>query len=151
MIDRYQQFSYIVSVINRQIQKIERDEMEKYGYKGAFAQYLMAMRRNPAGVTSAQLSDMCDRDKAAVSRVITEMIEKGLVVRKSANETFYRAKLTLTQKGAEIADYIARQGAAAVAAVNNEFTKEELKAFYSNLDYIADKLHIISKDGIPNE
>lgn len=151
MIDRYQQFSYIVSVINRQIQKIERDEMEKYGYKGAFAQYLMAMRRNPAGVTSAQLSDMCDRDKAAVSRVITEMIEKGLVVRKSANETFYRAKLTLTQKGTEIADYIARQGAAAVAAVNNELTKEELKAFYSNLDYIADKLHIISKDGIPNE
>jgi len=151
MIDRYQQFSYIVSVINRQIQKIERDEMEKYGYKGAFAQYLMAMRRNPAGVTSAQLSDMCDRDKAAVSRVITEMIEKGLVVRRSANETFYRAKLTLTQKGAEIADYIARQGAAAVAAVNNELTKEELKAFYSNLDYIADKLHIISKDGIPNE
>lgn len=151
MIDRYQQFSYIVSVINRQIQKIERDEMEKYGYKGAFAQYLMAMRRNPAGVTSAQLSDMCDRDKAAVSRVITEMIEKGLVVRKSANETFYRAKLTLTQKGAEIADYIARQGAAAVAAVNNELTKEELKAFYSNLDYIADKLHIISKDGIPNK
>ena len=151
MLGRYQQFSYIVSVINRQIQKIERDEMEKYGYKGAFAQYLMAMRRNPAGVTSAQLSDMCDRDKAAVSRVITEMIEKGLVVRKSANETFYRAKLTLTQKGAEIADYIARQGAAAVAAVNNELTKEELKAFYSNLDYIADKLHIISKDGIPNE
>jgi len=151
MIDRYQQFSYIVSVINRQIQKIERDEMEKYGYKGAFAQYLMAMRCNPAGVTSAQLSDMCDRDKAAVSRVITEMIEKGLVVRRSANETFYRAKLTLTQKGAEIADYIARQGAAAVAAVNNELTKEELKAFYSNLDYIADKLHIISKDGIPNE
>ena len=42
MLGRYQQFSYIVSVINRQIQKIERDEMEKYGYKGSFAQYLMA-------------------------------------------------------------------------------------------------------------
>ena len=93
MIGRYQQFSYIVSVINRQIQKIERDEMEKYGYKGAFAQYLMAMRRNPNGVTSAQLSEMCDKDKAAVSRVITEMIEKGLVVRKRANEKLYRAKL----------------------------------------------------------
>ncbi|MBR2028163.1 MAG: MarR family transcriptional regulator [Oscillospiraceae bacterium] len=151
MTDRYQQFSYIVSVINRQIQKIERDEMVKHGYKGAFAQYLMAMRRNPAGVTSAQLSEMCDKDKAAVSRVITEMTEKGLVVRKSANETLYRAKITLTQKGMEIADYIAKQGAAAVAAVNNELSKEELKIFYSNLDYIADKLHIISKDGIPEK
>ena len=150
MIGRYQQFSYIVSVINRQIQKIERDVMVKQGYKGAFAQYLMAMRRNPEGVTSAQLSEMCDKDKAAVSRVITEMIEKGLVVRKCANETMYRAKLTLTQKGAEIADYIANQGAAAVAAVNNELSKEELKMFYSNLDYIADKLHIISRNGIPD-
>lgn len=151
MIGRYQQFSYIVSVINRQIQKIERDEMEKYGYKGAFAQYLMAMRRNPDGVTSAQLSEMCDKDKAAVSRVITEMIEKGLVVRKSANEKLYRAKLSLTQKGTEIADYIANQGAAAVVAVNNAFSQEELKAFYSNLDYIAERLHTISKDGIPDK
>ena len=151
MIGRYQQFSYIVSVINRQIQKIERDEMEKYGYKGAFAQYLMAMRRNPDGVTSAQLSEMCDMDKAAVSRVITEMIEKGLVVRKSANEKLYRAKLSLTQKGTEIADYIANQGAAAVVAVNNAFSQEELKAFYSNLDYIAERLHTISKDGIPDK
>ena len=149
MLDRYQQFSYIVSVINRQIQKIERDEMEKYGYKGAFAQYLMAMRRNPNGVTSAQLSEMCDKDKAAVSRVITEMIEKELIVRKCANETVYRAKLTLTQKGREIADYIANQGAAAVAAVGNELTKEELMLFYSNLDYIADRLHTISRNGIP--
>ena len=151
MIGRYQQFSYIVSVINRQIQKIERDEMEKYGYKGAFAQYLMAMRRNPDGVTSAQLSEMCDKDKAADSRVITEMIEKGLVVRKSANEKLYRAKLSLTQKGTEIADYIANQGAAAVVAVNNAFSQEELKAFYSNLDYIAERLHTISKDGIPDK
>ena len=150
MIGRYQQFSYIVSVINRQIQKIERDEMEKHGYKGAFAQYLMAMRRNPDGVTSAQLSEICDKDKAAVSRVITEMIEKGLVVRKCANETMYRAKLTLTEKGNEIADFIAKQGAAAVAAVNNELSKEELKMFYSNLDYIAGKLHILSRDGIPD-
>ena len=151
MLGRYQQFSYIVSVINRQIQKIERDEMEKYGYKGSFAQYLMAMRRNPEGVTSAQLSEMCDKDKAAVSRVITEMIEKGLVVRQCANEKLYRVKLVLTQKGTEIADYIAKQGAAAVVAVNNEFSKEELKAFYSNLDYIASRLHAISKDGIPEK
>lgn len=151
MTGRYQQFSYIVSVINRQIQKIERDVMEKHGYKGAFAQYLMAMRRNSEGITSAQLSEICDKDKAAVSRVITEMIEKELVARNATNETLYRAKLTLTDKGVEIADYIAKQGAAAVAAVNNGLNKEELKMFYSNLDYIADRLHVISKDGIPEK
>ena len=151
MLGRYQQFSYIVSVINRQIQKIERDEMVKYGYKGAFAQYLIAIRRHPEGVTSAQLSEICDKDKAAVSRVVTEMIEKGLVMRKCTSESLYRAKLLLTQEGCRIADFVAGRAAAAVEAVGNELNDEERKMFYSTLDFIAGKLHTISRDGIPQE
>lgn len=149
MLDRYQQFSYIVSVINRQIQKLERDEMIKYGHKGAFAQYLVAMLRFNDGVTAAQLCEICDKDKAAVSRVVNEMIEKGLIVRKS--ETAYRAKLFLTQEGRKIADIIASRAAAAVAAVGNELSDEERKMFYSTLDFISGKLQIICRHGIPNE
>jgi len=151
MLGRYQQFSYIVSVINRQIQKIERDVMEKHGYKGAFAQYLVAMSRHDEGLTSAQLSEMCDKDKAAVSRVVAEMIEKELVVRRCENETVYRAKLFLTVKGRRIADYIADCAASAVEAVGNELSDAERKMFYTTLDFIAGKLQIISKQGIPNE
>lgn len=151
MLARYQQFSYIVSAINRQIQKIERDEMVKYGYKGAFAQYLIAIRRYPEGVTSAQLSEMCDKDKAAVSRVVAEMAEKGLIVRNAVNESAYRAKLTLTKEGCRIADFVAGRAAAAVQAVGNELTDDERKMFYSTLDFISERLHIISKDGIPQE
>jgi len=151
MLGRYQQFSYIVSVINRQIQKIERDEMEKHGYKGAFAQYLVAMRHNDQGLTSAQLSEMCDKDKAAVSRVVAEMIEKGLIVRRCENDTAYRAKLFLTDEGCKIAVYIAGRAVAAVEAVGNELSDGERKMFYSTLDFIAGKLQIISKQGIPNQ
>ncbi len=149
MLDRYEQFSFIVSVINRQIQKIERDEMIKCGYKGAFAQYLIAMRHYPDGVTSAQLSEICDKDKAAVSRVTAEMIQKDLVVRKSANEKLYRAKLTLTQKGRNVADYVAKRASAAVEAIGNELSDEERKNFYVTLDFIVAKLHLMSKEGIP--
>ncbi len=150
MLERFQQFSYIISVINRQIQKIERDEMIKYGYKGAFAQYLVAMRHHKEGITAAQMSEICDKDKAAVSRIVTEMIDKDLVVRKSETETIYRAKLFLTQKGADLADFVAERAAAAVEAVGNELTDEERKLFYSTLDFIAGKLQVISKQGIPN-
>ena len=151
MLGRYQQFSYIISVINRQIQKIERDEMVKYGYKGAFAQYLVAMRRFPDGVTAAQLSEFCDKDKAAVSRVVTEMIEKGLIVRNCANDTLYRAKIVLTDEGKRIADYVAGRAATAVEAVGNELNDEERKMFYSTLDFISGRLHAISREGIPQE
>lgn len=149
MLSRYEQFSFIVSVINRHIQKIERDEMIKYGYKGAFAQYLMAMRHHPEGLTAAQLSEICDKDKAAVSRVIGEMIEKALIIRKCENETSYRAKLVLTQEGHKIAEFIAKRGAAAADAV--ELSDEERKSFYKTLDFIASKLQTLSKEGIPQK
>ena len=151
MLGRYEQFSFIVSVINRQIQKIERDEMEKHGYKGAFAQYLMVMRHHPEGVTATQLCELCDKDKAAVSRVVNEMVEKNLVVRSSAKETLYRAKLTLTEEGRLIAEYVAERAMTAVAAVGNELTDEERKMFYSTLDFIAERLQNLSKNGIPQE
>ncbi len=151
MLDRYEQFSFIISVINRQIQKLERDEMIKHGYKGAFAQYLMIMRHHPEGVTAAQLCELCDKDKAAVSRVTNEMLEKNLVERSNLNDTLYRAKLTLTEEGKRIADFISRRAMAAVEAVGNELNDEERKQFYSTLDFIALRLQSISKDGIPQE
>ena len=40
MISRFERFSFAISGIYRSIQKIERDEMERYGLKGGYAQYL---------------------------------------------------------------------------------------------------------------
>ena len=151
MQSRYEQFSYMVSVINRHIQKLEHDEMIKFGYKGAFAQYLMAMRHYPEGITSAQLSEMCDKDKAAVSRVVTEMISKGLVVRKAATDTMYRAKLTLSAEGEKVAEFVARRACAAIEAMGHELGEEQRKVLYATLELIADKLHTLSKEGIPQE
>ena len=148
MLGRYEQFSFIVSVINRQIQKLEREEMVKHGHKGAFAQYLMIMRNHPEGVTSAELCELCEKDKAAVSRVVAEMIERGLVVRNTAKDSIYRAKLVLTEEGHRIAECIARRAIEVIAAVGNDLTDAERKQFYSTLDFIAVKLQAISKEGI---
>ena len=79
MTDRFEQFSFIISGIYRKLQKIKRDEMIKRGYKGAFAQYLATLSRYEEGLTSTELCEICDKDKAAVSRIIAEMEEKGIV------------------------------------------------------------------------
>ena len=47
--------------------------MEKYGLKGPHAQCLLAMRRNPQGITASQLCTICDKDKAAISRTVAEL------------------------------------------------------------------------------
>lgn len=147
--NRFEQFSYVISGINRHIQKIERDEMIKYGYKGAFAQYLVALRRYPEGITSAKLCEICDKDKAAISRVLTEMQEKGLILREIQSDHRYNALIKLTAEGLKAAAYVDERAQAAIEAVGNEMTDENRAAFYATLDFIAAKLQTISKEGLP--
>lgn len=150
MISRYEQFSFVISSIYRSIQKIEREEMVKYGMKGAYAQYLAALNRHPDGLTSAQLCDICDRDKAAVSRVVAEMEEKGLVNRTGARDSMYRARLTLTEDGKRAADYVKRRARAAVEAGGRNLTEENRRIFYESLDIIAANLDEVSRNGLPD-
>ena len=149
MLTRYEMFSAYVSHIHRSIQKIERDEMIRFGYKGAFAQYLTAMARYPEGVTAAQLCDICDRDKAAVSRAIAEMEEKQLIHRDTTSDNAYRARLMLTDTGREAATFVLQRGRDAVGAVGADLSDADRTAFYAALEKIAANLDAISRDGLP--
>ena len=151
MISRYEQFTFAISSIHRCIQRIEREEMEKCGYKGVFAQYLAAMYRHPEGLTSMQLSDICDKDKAAVSRAVGEMIEMNLVYRQSVNDhdTHYRALLLLTQEGQAAAQYVCDRAQAAVDLVGGDLNDTERQIFYAALGTIAENLEVVCKEGLP--
>ena len=149
MLSRYEQFSYLISVIFRHVQKIERDEMIKRGFKGSYAQYLAAIGRFPDGVTSSQLCELCDKDKAAVSRAVAEMEAHGLVRREADGETLYRARLVLTKEGRNTADYVAERARLAVNAAGKGMTDEDRRVFYASLDLIASNLQWISRTGLP--
>ena len=146
---RYEQFSSVITGIYRYIQKIERNEMIKYGYKGSYALYLMTMRRHPEGVTSAQLCELCDRDKAAVSRIITEMKSKGLICWGNESESRYRARLMLTEEGKKAAEYVSDRAKAAAAIVNEKLDEEQRKSMYTTLDMFSESLQSIVEEGIP--
>ena len=148
MISRFERFSFAISGIYRSIQKIERDEMERYGLKGGYAQYLVAMARHPQGLTSTQLCEICDLDKAAVSRSIGEMEERGLLERLAVNND-YRAKLSLTEKGLAAADYVSRRAQQAVSVAGSGLSEEDREGMYRALESIAAHLQVISKEGIP--
>lgn len=151
MYRRFEQFSYVISGIYRYIQKLERDEMIQYGYKGAFAQYLAALSRYPGGLTCAKLCEICDKDKAAVSRMVGEMEEKGLVRRESDNDRLYNARVTLTDEGRAAAEHVCRRAKAAVLAVGSEMSESDRATLYAALDCIAAKLQTLSKEGIPQQ
>ena len=147
MESRYELLSASISCMYHDIQKIERVEMAKYGLKGPHAQCLLVMNRYPEGITAAQLSQISDKDKAAISRTLSELAREGLVERKNTTNS-YRAPLFLTEKGLDAAmrvDQIARK---AVEQAGAGLTESRRADFYATLDLLATNLHRISQDGL---
>ena len=147
MLERFEQFSAAISAVYRYIQKIEKDEMDRLGYKGAFAQYLVLLRRYPQGLTAAEICELCDRDKAAVSRVMAEMETKGLVAR--SGENAYRARLVLTELGLDAADFVACRAEIAVLEAGKGLSDRDRAIFYEALSRIASNLQTLSEEGLP--
>lgn len=151
VVSRFEQFSAVISSIYRCIQNIEREEMIKVGYKGAYAIYLVTMARYPEGLTAAQLSEYCVKDKAAVSRIVAEMEARGLIRRAGNGENLYRAKLLLTPEGERLAEFVKQKARAAISEISGKMSDEDRSVMYKALDTISRNLEIISKDGIPED
>lgn len=148
MVSRFEQFSSSITCIYRYIQKIERMEMEKYGLKGPHAQCLLALHRYPGGITAARLCEVCDKDKAAVSRMVAELEEKGLLVRDSVGGIRYRAMLKLTEQGRMAAEHVQHRAGRAVEEAGVGMTEAQRSMMYAALGLIADNLQAICTEGL---
>ena len=151
MISKYELFSASVSCMYHDIQKIERLEMAKYGLKGPHAQCLLAMSRHPAGITAARLCEICEKDKAAISRILAELEQSGMVVQEMPNGSKYRAILTLTEQGKSAAATVSHKAQLAVEQAGAGLNDAQREVFYQVLSLIAGNLHTICKEGIKTD
>lgn len=150
MLDRFDKFTSAIFSIYRSIQKIQRQEMAKYGLKGAAVQYLLAMARHPEGITAATLCEICDRDKAGVSRILSQMERQGLITR-SGGDTSYRALLTLTDTGLQAARFVDQKASTAVSLAGRDLTEEQRQILYRTLETLDARLDALSGQGLPDE
>lgn len=151
MIERFERFSYAIFEISRCWHKLAAEEMAKYGLKGPYAVYLLAIQRSPGGITSAQLCELCGRDKADVSRAISAMEQQGLIRRQCEGSKHYRALLTLTEEGEKAAQHVYRRASLAVEHAGNGYSEAQREIFWKVLDTIASNLQTLSKEGIPEQ
>ena len=148
MLGRYEVLSAAISSMYHDIQKIERVEMARFGLKGPHAQCLLALRRYAGGLTAAELCDICDKDKAAISRTVAELQEAGMVHREGPR---YRAKLLLTEQGMAAAEAVSCRALVAVEKAGAGLEDGQRQVFYQVLDLISRNLHAICKDGLTKE
>lgn len=151
MTDRFEQFTSSVFSIYQCIQKIQRQEMARYGLKSAHVQCLLTLQRWPEGITAVRLGQLCERDKAAISRTLAELEKDGLVERVEKNGSSYRALLRLTQSGQEAAGKVEGRTELAVEKAGEGLTDEDRRTLYAVLERIADNLQTICRDGLETQ
>ncbi len=145
MIDRFEKFSYFISEISHYWHKIANDVMNEYGLKGPHSVYFTTLYRCPDGITATKLGEICSRDKADVSRAVSLMEKKQLVVREGSN---YRALLKLTDKGKAVAEQIKARAEAAVEFGGKGLTEEQRVRFYEAIEIICSNLEDLSENGL---
>jgi len=141
MTDRFETFATTIAQINRCVQKIKSAEMDAVGLRSTHVMCLYALGKEAEGLTAAQLCRTCQEDKAAVSRSVNELAERGYVrVEGQARSRVYRAKICLTERGMEVVRYINRRVNHVLDLVGRGMDDAERASFYRALALIAGNL-----------
>ena len=140
MKQRFEIFVTAITQIYRSIQKLKSQEMADFGLKGAHVMCLFQLQQHPEGLTSVQLAQECDEDKAAISRSIAELRQKGLVQMPESEGRRYRVSITLTDEGRAITERMNHKIVDAVMAGAQGYAPQEREIFYRVLLQVADNL-----------
>ena len=126
-----------ITTCYKYIQKIKNMEMTELGLKGTHVMCLFYLHHNEEGLTSSQLSQLCAEDKAAISRTIATLKNKGFI---ASGDKKYRAQLKLTSEGAAVAGKIDGLIDQWVSFGGDGISDNDRETFYNVLEHISENL-----------
>ena len=149
MLNRFARFSLAIAEIDRCWHKLAAEAMEKYDLNSPHAVYLTTLYDYPDGITAAKLGELCCKNKADVSRMVSILEKKGLLQKEAVGGNLYRAKLILTEEGRKAAEYVRDLAALVVEQAGADLSDNDREVFYRCLEQITVKLQTMSKEGLP--
>ena len=137
--ERFKTFTVLIAKINRSIRKIKNEEMAEFGLKSPHVSCLYYLYKEES-LTAKELSDICDEDKAAISRSILALERLGYLSCESESKKRYKAPLSLTEEGNAVAKRIADKIDSVLDFASDALTEDERIKFYENLNSVCDNL-----------
>lgn len=137
--DRFEDFSTLIGSAMKSLQKIKNHGMEPYGLGSTHTLCLKRLNASADGLTRKELALECEIDKAQISRLIAELIEKGYV-REKSETVGYKNKIILTESGKKVADEIEQKVRKVLKYVSGDIPPEQLDILYKTLETICDNL-----------
>ena len=145
MQERFEMFTVLINRISRDIRRIKNQEMAAYHLRSAHVSCLYYIY-SLDGVTSAELCEHCEEDKATISRALDYLEGNGFILRPCEGAKRYKSPLYLTEKGRAVGEQIAERIRSILDAVSHTLTEEERAAFYRSLSAISRSLDAIAQN-----
>lgn len=137
MLQRFQAFVTGITFCYKYIQRIKSAEMTEFGLKGTHVMCMFFLHHHENGLTAAQLCQLCGEDKAAISRTLATLRERGYI---ESDAKKYRSSIHLTESGLAIALQIDSLIEQWVGFGSDGLTEEERDIFYRALEKISGNL-----------
>ena len=132
-------FNTHLSNAQKSLQKLKNKKMEIYGLGSAHTVCLCLLYDYPDGITKTELARLCGVDKAQISRIITDLEQKGYVITAEGG-SHYRQKYKLTEEGTATTSEIKYIIQDINGFVSGDIPREELDAFYATFAKICHNL-----------
>ena len=151
-VDRFESFILFIDAIHKGINKLKTDIAPQSPIKSVHTMWLYELLRHPEGLTATEIASKTMIDRSLVSREISALIKEGIVKSDSSGrKSSYNSVITLTEKGKELAEYIAATALEIQNAVSHNVEPDELTVFYSVLERIYNNIDDISNKRTPKE
>ena len=138
--DRFNRFCSLLCGATKSIQKLKSKYMTHYGLTSAHTMCIRYLDASIDGLTRMELAEMCDIDKAQISRTVNELCAKGYLTETESESNNYRKRLKLTPLGKDTADEINKAIKEIHAFVSKDLDEEQLMTFYTTFDLICTRL-----------
>ena len=145
MIQRFEEFTTNISLAYKYVIKIKGHEMTDYGLKASNVTCLFFLGKHKEGLTATELCYLCMEDKAAVSKSLAVLKEKGYVAQESDDKK-YKLKYFITQSGKKVFDEISCVIEKIVERVGDGLSDEERRVFYKSLGVMVKNLGAICEE-----
>ena len=100
MNEKYKTFTVLMASINRSIRKIKTEEMAEFHLKSPHVSCLYYLFKEDA-LTAKELCEICEEDKANVSRTIDYLETNGYLIRQNEDNKKYKSLNKVIEELAE--------------------------------------------------
>ena len=146
MINRFEIFTTQIAKISRNVRRIKHEEMKKYNLKSLHVSCLYYCFQHNGKLTATKLCEVCDEDKAVISRAIEFLETNGYLKLEDSSDKTYKRPIFLTEKGLNVSQKITESINKVLEDSSKGLSDQERDIFYKSLITISNNLQMIFID-----